>query len=72
MAPSYVSPNAVGGGGGYGFSANENSCAHGAQINNEDLTPYLTYDSKESIPPACLIGWPGTTNRDGIPACQVT
>jgi hypothetical protein len=26
-----------------GFSANEYSCAHGAQINFGDLTPYLTY-----------------------------
>jgi hypothetical protein len=26
-----------------GFSAIEYSCAHGAQINNGDLTPYLTY-----------------------------
>ncbi len=26
------------------FSANEYSCAHGAQINFGDLTPYLTYD----------------------------
>jgi hypothetical protein len=25
-------------------SANEYSCAHGAQINFGDLTPYLTYD----------------------------
>ncbi len=27
-----------------GVSANEYSCAHGAQINFGDLTPYLTYD----------------------------
>jgi hypothetical protein len=26
-----------------GVSANEYSCAHGAQINFGDLTPYLTY-----------------------------
>jgi hypothetical protein len=26
-----------------GVSANEYSCAHGAQINVGDLTPYLTY-----------------------------
>ncbi len=33
-----------GGGGGCGVSANEFSCAHGAQISFGDLTPYLTYD----------------------------
>jgi hypothetical protein len=33
----------VGGGGVCGVSAKENSCAHGAQINFEDLPPYLTY-----------------------------
>ncbi len=31
------------GGGGCGVSANECSCAHGAQINFGDQTPYLTY-----------------------------
>jgi hypothetical protein len=30
-------------GGGFGVSANEYSCTHGAQINFGDLTPYLTY-----------------------------
>jgi hypothetical protein len=30
--------------GGGGVSAKEYSCAHGAQINFGDLTPYLTYD----------------------------
>jgi hypothetical protein len=35
-----MSPNA--GGGGCGFSANEYSCAHGAQMNFGDLTPDLT------------------------------
>jgi hypothetical protein len=34
-----------GGGGGCGVLANEHSCAHGAQMNFGDLTPYLTYDS---------------------------
>jgi hypothetical protein len=29
--------------GGCGVSASEYSCAHGAQINFGDLTPYLTY-----------------------------
>jgi hypothetical protein len=38
-----MSPNA-GGWGVTGVSANEYSCAHGAQINFGDLTPYLTYD----------------------------
>jgi hypothetical protein len=35
----------VGGGGrgGFGVSANEHSCAHGAQINFGDLSPYLSY-----------------------------
>ncbi len=32
------------GGEGCGVSANEYSCAHGAQKNYGDLTPYLTYD----------------------------
>jgi hypothetical protein len=42
IAPSYISPNA-GGGLRCLVSANEYSCAHGAQINFGDLTPYLTY-----------------------------
>ncbi len=34
----------MGGGEGYGVSANKYSCAHGAQMNGfEDLTPYLYY-----------------------------
>jgi hypothetical protein len=41
-----MSPNTGGGGGVAGVSANEYSCAHGAQINFGDLAPYLTYDSK--------------------------
>jgi len=32
-----------------GASANEYSCAHGAQINFGDLTPYLTYGYKGSM-----------------------
>ncbi len=37
-------PNAVGRwGGSCGVSANEYSCAHVAQINFGDITPYLTY-----------------------------
>ncbi len=31
------------GGGCWEVSANEYTCAHGAQINFGDLTPYLTY-----------------------------
>jgi hypothetical protein len=31
-----------------GASANEKSCAHGAQINFGDLTSYITYDLNES------------------------
>ncbi len=42
IAPSYMSPKA-GGGGSRGVSANEYSCANGAQLNFRDLTPYLTY-----------------------------
>jgi hypothetical protein len=43
-----MSPNAEeGGGGSVGVSANEYSCAHGAQINFGDLTPYLTYDAND-------------------------
>jgi len=34
-------------GGGCGVSANEYSCAHGAQINFGDLTPYLNYVEKD-------------------------
>ncbi len=39
IAPSYMSPNA--GGGGCGVSANEYNSAHGAQINFGDLTHIL-------------------------------
>jgi hypothetical protein len=35
-----MSPNAGGGVGGLRVSANEYSCAHGAQINFGDLTPW--------------------------------
>ncbi len=42
-----VSPNV--GGWVCGVSANEYSCAHGAQINVEALTPYLTYKTTELI-----------------------
>jgi hypothetical protein len=42
IAPSYKRPNAGGEGGSCGGSANEYSCAHRAQINYGDLTPYLT------------------------------
>jgi hypothetical protein len=42
-----MSPNAegMGKGGLRGVSANEYSCAHGAQINFGDLTPCLTYET---------------------------
>jgi hypothetical protein len=39
IAPSYMSPNGEGG----ICAANECSCAHGAQINFGDPTPYSTY-----------------------------
>jgi hypothetical protein len=41
------------GGGDFGVSANEYSCALGAQIKFGDLTPYLTYDwlaTKQKLP----------------------
>jgi hypothetical protein len=48
-------PNA--GGGSCGISANEYSCAHGAQINFEDQTPYLTYDVDPGTHPSkyCIV-----------------
>ncbi len=42
-----MSPNA--GGGGCGVSANKYSCAHGAQINFGDPTPYLTYGTNRML-----------------------
>jgi hypothetical protein len=37
-------------------SANEYSCAHGAQMNLEDLTPHLTYGLLEQLPSVpCVI-----------------
>jgi hypothetical protein len=39
-----MSPNARAGEWGCGVSANEYSCAYGAQINFGDGTPYFTYD----------------------------
>jgi hypothetical protein len=41
-----------GGGGGCGVLANEYSCAHGAQINFGDLTPYLTYGYVSHMKPS--------------------
>jgi hypothetical protein len=35
--------------GGCRVSANEYSCAHGTQINFEDLTPYLTYGREAGL-----------------------
>ncbi len=43
IATSLYEPK-CGGGGSCGVLVNEYSCAHGAQINFGDLTPYLTYD----------------------------
>ncbi len=40
---------------GCGVSANEYSCAHGAQINVGDLTPYLTYAKTQILWPCCLV-----------------
>jgi hypothetical protein len=39
---------------GFGVSANEFSCAHGAQINFGDLAPYLTYANHPSAKTAIL------------------
>jgi hypothetical protein len=39
----------VGGGGVAGSQPNEYSCAHGAQNNFGDLTPYLAYDCMYSF-----------------------
>ena len=44
-----VSTIAGGGAGGWRISANEYSCAHGAQMNFGDLTPYLTYGCEDRI-----------------------
>jgi hypothetical protein len=41
--------NGWGGGGGYGVSDIEYSCAHGARINFGDLTPYLTFAMTQII-----------------------
>jgi hypothetical protein len=41
IASSYMSPNGGEGGRLRGLSANEYSCAHGAQVNFGNLTPYL-------------------------------
>ncbi len=38
-----------GGGRGGGGSANKYSCAHGAQLNFGDLTPYLTYGIHNTV-----------------------
>jgi hypothetical protein len=41
-------------------SANEYSCAHRAQINSRDVTPYLTYD--------LLLPEDGWIPSEGVPA----
>jgi hypothetical protein len=47
-------------GGGWGVSANEYSCARGAQINFGNVTPYLTYNDTPSArqisKPGCSVG----------------
>jgi hypothetical protein len=51
------SPNAVvGGGKGFGVSANEYSCAHRAEINFGDLTPHLT-NAENKIEVLTWQGW---------------
>ncbi len=45
-----MNPNAGGGVRGCGASPNEYSCAHEAQINFGDLTPYLTYGISGQFP----------------------
>jgi hypothetical protein len=48
-----------GGGSGCGVSANEYSCAHGAQINFGDLTPRLTYEcSSRGARRGTPLAWP--------------
>ncbi len=50
-----MSPNSrEGGGGDGGASADEYSCAHGAQINFGVLTPYLTYECMLAVEPICV------------------
>jgi hypothetical protein len=45
-------------GGGCGVSANEYSCAHGAQIIFGDLTPYLTYGFNFTLSDSVIGGFP--------------
>ncbi len=42
-------PNCGGGGGGAGSQPMSTNCAHGAQINFEDLTPYWTYGANKKM-----------------------
>ncbi len=49
-----------GGGGGSKVSANEYSCAHGAQKNIGDLTPYLTYVCIQNV---------STKKLNRVPCC---
>ncbi len=55
IAPLFYEPKC--GGGGCGVSANENSCAHGAQISFGDLPQYLTYAPCHQVlaPPFSLV-----------------
>jgi hypothetical protein len=55
IAASYMSPNA--GGWCCGVSANEHGCAHGAQINFGDLTPYLTYALHRQSYKSIIVLW---------------
>jgi hypothetical protein len=52
-------------GGSCGVSANEHSCAHGAQINFGDLTPYSTY--AQDAPRVDKIGQPRVTCERSAP-----
>ncbi len=47
-----------------GVSASEYSCAHGAQTNTGDLTPFLTYGTDVS---AHKIGWPVESDITAAP-----
>jgi hypothetical protein len=52
IVPSCMSPSA--GGWWREVSANEHSCAHGAQINFGDQTPYLTCEPDQSFCSMCV------------------
>jgi hypothetical protein len=56
------------GGGDCGVSANECSCAHGAQINFGDLPLYLTYEAYIELSVTCRIQYKTTCLQGWIPA----